>query len=339
MFRTLKLIKDVDNDKDKLNILTFNTHERYQTQLAKTGHNFYAFNYDGGKDWFDGHGHMPSNYYQLPKNSIYPGLDIDLILVQSKFGQFQIAQQINQQLQLPVVVLEHTLPLENWPESQLTAFQSMTGDANVFITKSSRYAWSANKGAPKDAVFKLLSADVIYHSIDTEVFRPDPQIARDDVILTVAHNFIERDYALNYHGWKRITEGLPTRVVGDTPGLSQQSRSLGDLIKEYQKASVYVNTTTLSPIPMSMLEAMACGCAIVTTETCDIPRFIKNGENGFISNDEMKLKKYLTDLINNPTMARTMGEKARETILKEFPEDKFIEKWNKVFFDTLEKRK
>ena len=62
--------------KKTYNVLTFNTHERYQTQLAKTGHNFYAFNADGMKEWITGHGEIPENYYNLPKNSIYTGLDL-----------------------------------------------------------------------------------------------------------------------------------------------------------------------------------------------------------------------------------------------------------------------
>ena len=36
---------------DKLNILTFPTHERYESMLAKTGHNFYAYRAEGIKDW------------------------------------------------------------------------------------------------------------------------------------------------------------------------------------------------------------------------------------------------------------------------------------------------
>ena len=134
-----------------------------------------------------------------------------------------------------------------------------------------------------------MTGDVIYHSIDTEAFKPDAQIQRSGV-LTVAHDFIKRDYALNYSGWERITKGLQRTVVGETEGLSKQSESVEDLIKSYQNALVYINPSVLSPVPTSMLEAMACGCAIVTTETCEIPNIIKHGVNGFMSNDENELR-------------------------------------------------
>jgi glycosyltransferase involved in cell wall biosynthesis len=299
------------------NVLTFNTHERYQTQLAKTGHDFYAFNHDGGKDWFSGHAPMPKNYYQLPKNSLYPGVPFDFILVNSKFGQFQTATQINRTLQIPILCLEHTLPLPQWPNEQLEHFQAMKGDVNVFITEYSKKQWG-------------MTGDVIYHSIDTEAFKPDSQIERSGV-LTVAHDFIKRDYALNYSGWERITKGLPRLVVGETEGLSKQSESVEDLIKSYQSALVYINPSVLSPVPTSMLEAMACGCAIVTTETCEIPNIIKHGVNGFMSNDENELRKFTEQLLVDPDLAATMGAEARLTIEEKFSEQRFIKQWNNTF--------
>lgn len=317
MNRQLNIIDKVNNKRSKYNILTFNTHERYQTQLAKTGHNFFSFNYKDGKDWYDGHAPMPANHYQLPKENRVPNILFDMILCQSKFGQFQVAKNLNQILQIPLICLEHTLPLPNWPENTLNHFKTMTGDFNVFITEYSKDQW----GMP---------GDVIPHSVDVDLFKPNDKIDRSGV-LTVAHDFIERDYALNYHGWERITQGLDRKVVGDTEGLSKQSESVTELVKTYQEASVYINPSVLSPVPTSMLEAMACGCAVVTTSTCEIPRFIKNGENGFMSNDESELRKYIEMLLENPAVAQSVGQAARRTIMREFSEKKFKTKWNEIF--------
>lgn len=315
--QTFSILNKSFSKKDKYNILTFNTHERYQTQLAKTGHNFYAFNFDGGKDWFDGHGKMPDNYYQLPKNSIYTSIGFDFIFVNSKFGQYQVASQINQMLKLPIICLEHTLPLPQWPDQQLKQFQSMRGDANVFITQYSKSKWG-------------IEGEVIYHSIDTELFKANTEVKRKGV-LTVAHDFINRDYALNYRGWERITKGLDRKVVGETNGLSKQSDSVDDLVKSYQESLVYINPSVLSPVPTSMLEAMACECAIVTTATCEIPNIITHGVNGFMSNDEKELKKCIEYLFENPDIAAKMGKAARETVKQKFSEERFVNQWNAIF--------
>lgn len=323
MFKNLKILSDVNKTNKKYNILTFNTHERYQTQLAKTGHNFYAFNFDGGKDWYNGHAPMPKNYYQLPKNSLYPGITFDFIFVNSKFGQFQMAQRINQRLQIPVLVLEHTLPIPSWSDQQLEMFKNMRGDENVFITEYSKSQWG-------------MDGKVVRHSIDANVFKPK-DTKKENIVLTVAHDFINRDYALNYKGWDRITQSLPRKVIGETKGLSKQSESVEDLVKEYQSASVYINPSVLSPVPTSMLEAMACGCAVVSTNTCEIPNIIKHGVNGLISNDEDELRRMTEGLLSNPDLARELGDNARQTILREFSESRFISEWNLIFKDLVNK--
>ena len=67
-FKTMGIINRATKSDRKYNILTFDTHERYQTQLCKTGHNFYSFRYDNCKEWDETYGKLPSNYYVLPKN-------------------------------------------------------------------------------------------------------------------------------------------------------------------------------------------------------------------------------------------------------------------------------
>ena len=315
----LNIIHKANSTKDKYNILTFNTHERYQTQLAKTEHNFYAFVPEGTKEWFNGHGNIPSNYYILPKNAIYTGINFDMILSQSKFGQFQTVQQINSRLQLPVISLEHTLPISNWPQQQLQQFQTMVGDLNIFISEFSAKAWNVNG-----------PTEVIRHSIDSELFKPGND-QREARVLSVAHDFINRDYCLNYSGWQRITDGLNKMVIGDTPGLSKQSESVEDLVTEYQKSQVFLNTSTLSPIPMALLEAMSCGCGIVTTETCMIPEIVEHGVNGLMSNNEEELREYTQQLLNDAELSKKLGEEARKTIKEKLSEQKFIDNWNKIF--------
>lgn len=305
--------------KEKYNILTFNTHERYQSQLAKTGHNFYAFMHENAKEWFPGHADRPENYYILPKNTV-PSIDFDMILCQSKFGQYQITSQIKSALRLPIISLEHTLPIPNWPVAQLDAMRNMVGDVNVFISDYSAKQWNL------DAPYV-----VINHSIDSEKYKPEDSKIRKPQVLSVVHDFINRDYCCNYSGWKRITEGLPTRVVGDTPGLSKQSPSEMDLIKEYQSSQIFLNTSTISPIPTALLEAMSCGCAVVTTATCMIPEIIENGVNGFLSNSEEELQNYIKLLLIDSKLREELGNNARQSVIENFSESAFINNWNEVF--------
>lgn len=318
--QTLSVINKATKIKEKYDILTFDTHERYQTQLCKTGHNFYSFRYADCKKWDESYAVRPTNYFILPENSIFSGIDFDFILSQSKFGQIQTAQQINRYLGLPIVSLEHTLPLPHWPDGQLEMFKRLTGDINVFISEYSVGRWG---------IFG--NSEVIHHSVDIDVFSPGLERDKEHVVLSVVNEFATRDYCCNYSGWKRITDGIPVKLVGNNPGLSEPASSIGELANEYRNAAVFLNTSTISPVPTSLLEAMACGCAVVSTATCMIPNIIQSGVNGFMSNDESELRGMIEILLNDEKLREDFGKAARQTIKDNFSESKFINNWNNVF--------
>lgn len=319
---SVKRIVDLANnvDKKKFKILTFPTHERYQTQLCKTGHDFYELNVTGQKKWNLDQCPFPPNYYSLPLDNLCGHINYDFILSQSKFGQLQLAQKIFNSLHIPIISLEHTVPLHGVQEkSQINNMRRMIGNVNVFISEYSKNEWNME-----------VDSHVIKHGIDTELFKPIPEIPKEDYILTVANDFANRDYCLNFSGWKRIIRGFQNKLIGDNPGLSI-SAPADILALEYNKCGIYLNTSTLSPIPTSLLEAMSCGCAVVSTATCEIPNIITNGFNGFVSNNEDELREYIQLLLNDKDKRSQIGHNARQTILTQYPEQQFVDKWNEIF--------
>jgi hypothetical protein len=306
---------------EPLNILTFPTHERYESGLAKTGHQFYAYRGPNIKDWDKTYAPLPQNYILLEPEKEPPlELDFDLILSQNKFGQFPIAQYFSRIYNCPLVSLEHTLPPTTWGEDAKAKFRNMKGDLNVFISEFSIKEWGMNP----------LECIVTHHGIDTQTFFP-ADIDRRSHLLSVVNDWINRDWCCGFQLWRQVAKDLPTVVVGKTPGLSEPAKSVEDLARYYQQSSIFLNTSLVSPIPTALLEAMSCGCAIVSTATCMIPEIIQNGVNGFISNDPAELRSYCEILLKNPKIARRIGDEARRTILNKFSIDEFIRKWNTNF--------
>ena len=177
---------------EPLNILTCPTHERYESNLAATGHNFYAFQSDQVKGWNTNYAALPDNYTLLDgglgNRQIPLDLDLDLVLSQNKFGQFQILSQVAHSLNLPMVSLEHTLPVPSWDEKTRETMVQSRGDINVFISDYSIDEWKFERTP---------DVKVIKHCVDSQVF-VDIQVQRENQILSVVNDWINRDWCCGF---------------------------------------------------------------------------------------------------------------------------------------------
>ena len=321
-------------DESTLNIITFCTHERYEQSLAKTGHNFYALK--SGKTWNSNYGVQPENYHQVSK--LLEHIDYDLVLCQDS-GRYPEARQVADMYNLPLVLLTHTLPDVRYDiNNQTKIMQSLEADHFVFISQYSVQQWDMER---RDDV------SVIRHGIDFD-FWNEYQVAVEDrlagTVISVANHFPDRDWCLGWELWCDIvgfdnqSGSLPKGVtlVGDNQPLSQ-SASPHVLRKKYNESVVFLNTSLHSPVPMSLLEAMACGCIPVSTETCMIPEVITEGVDGFMSNDPDTLKTLVDRLKNDPDYAATYGNNAKQTIREHYNLDRFTKEWNELFQKVIKK--
>jgi hypothetical protein len=306
-------------NKDKLNILTGITHEAFETNLTKTGHNFYAFQHSSFKKWMNQYREPPANYYILPEGKL-PDIEFDLALSQNKFGQFQVLSDLAARLHIPLISLEHTLPMPGWPSQQLEGMNSLRGNWNVFISQMQIPAWRwQDKG----------DTQVITHAIADEFVNTNNK--RKNHILTVANDYINRDWCLGYQQYKRVTEGLPVHPVGDTQGLSRPAKDLDELISFYQTSRIFLNTAHVSPIPMSLIEAMACGCAAVSVRASAIPEFVEHGVTGFLYDTDKEARYYLELLLKDEELAIELGSNAAVAIREKCSLERFVNEWNVIF--------
>lgn len=309
-----------------LNILTGPTHESYETNLCKTGHNFYALRgFENFKDWDSRYRPLPSNYIllnpALGMDQIPVGLDFDLVLSQHKFGQFQVLKQFADMLHLPLLSLEHTLPYPTWTEARLQSLKTMRGNVNVFISEFSRKGWGWNDD----------EADVIHHGVDTDIFSAKPMLVPKKAhALSVVNDWINRDWCCGYKIWEEATRGLPTKVLGATPGLSVAAKTVQELVYAYREAQLFVNTSLISPIPSVVLEAMSCGLPVVSTDTAMLPEVITDGVNGYLCKDAKEIRMRTEKLLADPEKCLEMGRQARATIVERFSATKFVENWDAI---------
>jgi hypothetical protein len=313
------------NRTDKLNILCVPTHERYETGLAKTGHNFYAIRNQHTKNWNTTYAPIPSNYLVFDQNEGPPAhITFDLVLSQNRFGQYQLLAPYAQRFGIPLITLEHTLTVPNWDDNTRHQMKLMRGHVNLFISDYSIDNWGYNKNDS--------SVQVIRHAVNTDLFKPTiPFAERNNTVLEVANDFVNRDWCLNFSQYMRVTAGLPCTRVGDTPGFSLPAKDDKDLANFYATSRVFINTHHISPIPMSLLEAMSAGCACVSIKSAAIPEYIQDGKNGFIVDNDKDMRSALEFLLGNVKEAERIGTAARQTILEKCSMDRFTTEWNELF--------
>ena len=321
-------------EEEPLNILTFSTHQRYVQRLSSTGHNFFAYSMEGMKEWNTDYAPVPDNYhildkslgdYQLPLN-----VDIDLILCHTYDHQLLIGSQIANHMKIPLGILCHILPDIRMSEEEqkitIAGCQQVQSDAHVFISNYSRKKWGRTG----------FDSQVIRHGLDTDFWCPQNDIEKDNHALSVVNLWASRDWCCGFKLWERVIEGFPYRVLGDNPGMSSAAKSLEELRDAYRRCKVFVNTSIHSPVPTTLIEAMSCGCAVVSTKNCMIPEIIENGKNGFISNDENELRDYIRMLLEDDKLRQTLGNEARKTITENYNIDRFASDWNKLFNKVIE---
>lgn len=115
------------------------------------------------------------------------------------------------------------------------------------------------------------------------------------------------------------------RVLAENLGVGNQVRFTGrlpkvkwlDLSKEYD---VFLNTTHFDNTPVSVIEAMALGLPVVSTEVGGMPFLIQSGETGILTpdSDVLAMTDAVEKLLQNVDLATKISINAR----------KMVEKWD-----------
>jgi glycosyltransferase involved in cell wall biosynthesis len=90
-------------------------------------------------------------------------------------------------------------------------------------------------------------------------------------------------------------------------------------------------------LPMVILEAMACGKAIIASRVGDIPILVKHGKNGFLIDprDDIALESYIRILCDNKKLRKEMGFFSRKLVEEEFNCMKMADRTLEVYSSLL----
>jgi glycosyltransferase involved in cell wall biosynthesis len=233
----------------------------------------------------------------------------------------------------PRVLLSHlwlrdcTRPRVNQKLLRLTDF---VGDAFVVNSAAAREEMIRRFGRPADRVF------LCYNGVDTRVFHPRGRARRAGlegaraVIGTVCALRPEKRLEVLVEAFARLSparRGLALVIVGggaERGRLEELARRLGvggqcrfepatgDVAPWLRSIDIYVLPSESESFPNSLVEAMACGCAVAASRVGGIPEMIEHGRNGLLvpPGDAAALAAALERLVESPGERANMAAAA-----------------------------
>ncbi len=95
------------------------------------------------------------------------------------------------------------------------------------------------------------------------------------------------------------------------------------LVDVFSVSDVHVYLTVPFVLSWSLLDAMACGCTVLASDTAPVREVVRDGENGLLSDffDDDRLAARALEALADPRLRATLGQAAVETVRREYALD------------------
>jgi glycosyltransferase involved in cell wall biosynthesis len=168
-----------------------------------------------------------------------------------------------------------------------------------------------------------LDAELIPPGIDLENFRPLPDAQRrEEMVLALGRSNPLKNLPLTVDAWRALREPRPELCLfGIEPELASESgmrhvqAPSDEQVNElFNEATVFIQTSTHEGFALPPLEAMAAGCAVVTTDAHGNRDFCVDGENCLMPEPETgAVTAALARLLADPALRERLGRAGIET--------------------------
>lgn len=314
----------------KLRVLTWHVHGNYLYYLTQTDCQFYVPITDPPRPGYFGKTKdylWSNNVIEISAKQV-KNMEFDCIIFQSNFNpqnptynylQEQTDILSKYQLQcIPKIFIEHDPPRMHPTDTKHPLYNSHI--TLVHVTSFNQLLWD-NGTTP---------THVIYHgAIIPQAVKYSGQLKKGIVVI---NGLQKRGRRLGLDIFEDIRTEVPLDLVGIE---SEQLDGLGKipphelpfLIAKYR---FFFYPARYTSFALSLVEAMMVGLPIVTLATTELPMIIKDGINGYISNDTLQLKEKMKLLLKNQQLATQLGNEAKKTAIETFSIDRFTSDWKSL---------
>jgi len=196
-----------------------------------------------------------------------------------------------------------------------------------------------------------LPAVAVPNAIETDRFRYRERSPLRPAFLGNRNLECNYNVACVLRAFAQIQKALPNATL-TLAGEGSQRAALEDLASElhlrnvrflgkvphaampalYDEADVFLNGSDVDNLPLSILEAFACGLPVITTDAGGIPYLVEHGVTGLVvpRNDSAALARSAVELLSEPDRARWLARNAFEAS-KTYRWDAIRVKWLDVY--------
>ena len=199
----------------------------------------------------------------------------------------------------------------------------------------------------------------IVYPVDTDLFHPRRTNQEQDsdsyILFTGRINDPRKNVSMLFKAFARVlTELSDVRLVltGDEPNdyLLESASEAGvlskvdfvgrqteqQLISLYQGAEVFVLASNQEGLGISVLEAMACGVPVVSTNCGGPDNIVVDGETGFLVdlNDDYHMAKHITRLLKDPHLREKFSNNAVRLAHESFSRKVMTKSLLTAFYDV-----
>jgi glycosyltransferase involved in cell wall biosynthesis len=221
-------------------------------------------------------------------------------------------------------------PIDRW----WTVPTLQTADHVLFLTDTERALLTELAGAELN--FAQLGNGVPDYPIS-----PPPSSEPIEVLFLARLHERKRPVMFARVAARLVESGLPARFTligpdgGERQAVDAVIRSASETVQQHlaclpaispadvpsriAQARMYVLPSVDEPYPMSVLEAMSVGRAVVVTSSCGLAAAVREHRCGIVTTEsEDDLYSAIKTLVDNPALAVEMGEQGRKAVQTEF---------------------
>jgi glycosyltransferase involved in cell wall biosynthesis len=119
-------------------------------------------------------------------------------------------------------------------------------------------------------------------------------------------------------------------------GIQKQVQLLGarsEIPELLNTLDIFVLPSLSEGLPMSILEAMACGLPVVATRVGGIPEVVLDGQTGILvsSQDVPQFASALETLVQQKSIRENLGSQGRQRVVEHFSRQRMVQEYQALY--------